>query len=171
MWHALFMATLEKGSSLGEEPNAKTVLVIDALNLHKPSNFSSHPPLLSVSQSFPFRVSFFAKSYQGETDKLCSQFPYELLLFCVTIIMKCVLSFRCVGDGGEWRIPVENIKSSYPEEFLCKLHLCSTSHHCPALRHEISYMWTVFSHRLGAPWGQIGPRSIHFGVGKSQWFA
>lgn len=115
MWHALFMATLEKGSSLGEEPNAKTVLGIDALNLHKPSNFSSHPPLLSVSQSFPFRVSFFAKSYQGETDQLRSQFPYELLVFCVTIIMKCVLSFRCVGDGGEWRIPVENIKSSYPK--------------------------------------------------------
>lgn len=138
MWHTLFMATVDKESSLGDKPKAELVVSINAVNLYKPRNFSSHPCLLGVPQAFLSRVPLCTKSYQRETDWFSSQFPYELLFFCVAIMIKCVLSLRCVEAGRKLRIPIESIKSFYPEKFLSKLHLSSKFLHCPALSHEMS---------------------------------
>lgn len=95
--YVFFMVTLGEGSRLGEGPNANFSLSVSPLNFHKPNSFSSQPSVLSTLQEFTSRMSFCGRSYQGETNMPSPQFPCELLPFHVTIMMKCVLSFTCVG--------------------------------------------------------------------------
>ena len=72
---------------------------------------------------------------------------------------------------GKPRTPIEITKCSHSEKFLSKPSSPLLAPALSSLCSWLSYVCILFWHWLGAPWGQIGPGSIHFGVTKSQWFA